>query len=81
MASDVSASKYVKVNPLLGARPSLGPISGDLLLPWGIIGTTNLFLFQMLLNSWELFVFFSLTGAAWHWLISGKQPWKFWGYA
>ncbi|MGK7905863.1 MAG: DUF87 domain-containing protein [Synechococcus sp.] len=73
--------KYVKVNPLLGYRPSLGPISGDLLLPWGIIGTANLFLFRMLLSSWELFVLFSLTGAAWHWLITGKQPWKFWGYA
>ncbi|MEO1100207.1 MAG: hypothetical protein AAFX57_21045, partial [Bacteroidota bacterium] len=47
----------------------------------GIIGKTNLLVVQLLLSSGELFVFFYLTGAAWHWLISGKQPWKFWGYA
>ena len=71
---------YIRINPILGRRPNIGPIPGDLILPWGCIVVVNLFVFQMLFSSWELFVLSCLSSGLWHWLISGKQPWKFWGY-
>ncbi|MGK7908454.1 MAG: DUF87 domain-containing protein [Synechococcus sp.] len=72
--------EYIRVSPVLGKRPNIGPIPGDLILPWGSIAVGNLLLFQMILSSWELFAVSFLASALWHWAMSGREPWKFWGH-
>ena len=80
MVSPANLSNYTRVNPVLGKRPSLGPIPGDLILPWGIILSVNCVIFQGFLNRWDLAIFGCLAGATWHWLVSGDSPWIFWGH-
>jgi hypothetical protein len=80
MADD---SKFRPINPLLGARPSFGPIPADLLLPWGAIGllifmtTRNVFPAFGLVLGWEWTIGLVVWGCATWWVLTGSRPYRF----
>jgi hypothetical protein len=74
----MSDRKFRQVNPLLGARPSLGPIPADLALPWGaivllvIIFTRSVFVLDM----WWTIGLIIWGCSSWA-LLTGTKPYKF----
>lgn len=65
------------MNRLLGERPSLGPIPGDQIVPWGIIFAIALALklFAGLSWFWACVLFF--WGASTWWILTGRRAWRF----
>ena len=79
----MSEPKFRPINPLLGARPSFGPIPADLLLPWGAIGLLIFILTRNILPGigialgWEWTVGLIVWGCATWWVLTGSRPYRF----
>lgn len=72
------AEKFRSVNPILGARPSIGPIPADLFLPWGVISFVILLLAQNFLHlNWVWTILLIAWGDATWWILTGSKPYKF----
>jgi hypothetical protein len=74
----MSEPKFRTVNPLLGARPSYGPIPADLLLPWGVISLLLFILSHSVLQlqmQWTIALIF--WGDASWWVLTGSKPYRF----
>jgi hypothetical protein len=73
----------IKVNRNLDKRPWLGPLPGNLILPWGSI-LLGVFLGYIIINRyypispyWALFADLVLTVS--HWILFGERPWEYGG--
>ena len=73
----MSPSSFRPVNQNLGARPQLGPVPAELVLPWGVIGIGTLLLSQLLTLNWVWTLVFILSDITIWWVLTGKTPWRF----
>ncbi|NEZ55837.1 hypothetical protein [Adonisia turfae] len=73
----MSPPSFRSVNQNLGARPRLGPVPAELILPWGSIGVVTLLICQLLALSWVWTLVFILSGMAVWWILTGNTPWRF----
>jgi len=74
----MSEPQFRTVNPLLGSRPSYGPIPADLLLPWGAISLLLFILSYSILHlqmQWTIALI--LWGDASWWVLTGSKPYRF----
>lgn len=68
---------FRSVNQNLGARPRLGPVPAELVLPWGFIGVLTLLVCQLLSLNWVWTLMFILSDMAVWWILTGHTPWRF----
>ncbi len=74
----MSEPQFRQINPLLGARPSFGPIPADLLLPWGAIALVVLISTKGVVNvGWEWTIGLTLWGCGTWWILTGSRPYRF----
>ena len=73
----MSLPSFRSVNQNLGARPRLGPVPAELILPWGSIGVITLLVCQLLALNWVWTLVFILSGMAVWWILTGNTPWRF----
>ena len=73
----MSPPSFRSVNQNLGARPRLGPVPAELILPWGSIGVITLLVCQLLALNWVWTLVFILSGMAVWWILTGNTPWRF----
>jgi hypothetical protein len=70
--------KFRQINQLLDARPSLGPIPADLVLPWGGITLLSLLMTRSIfLLDWQWTIGFIVWGCLSWTLLTGNKPYKF----
>lgn len=73
----MSEPKFRPINPLLGSRPSYGPIPADLLLPWGAISVVLFLLGHSVLklpHQWTGAMV--IWGDASWWIFVGNRPYR-----
>ena len=70
----MSPHPFRSVNQNLGARPRLGPVPAELILPWGSIGVITLLASQLLALNWAWTLVFILSGMAVWWILTGNTP-------
>lgn len=73
----MSPPKFRSVNQNLGARPRLGPVPAELVLPWGAIGVFTLLVCQLFSLNWVWTLVLILSGLAIWWILTGNTPWRF----
>jgi hypothetical protein len=70
--------EFRPVNQILGAKPSLGPIPADQVIPWITISLLSYFLSQILFNlGWTWTILLAVWGFATWWILTGKSSWRF----
>ena len=66
--------RYRNVNRILGEQPKSGPFPADQVLPWGMIGITNLIVFHYMFKAGWLAVSVSTAwGWATYWTLSSNK--------
>lgn len=78
-------SEFRRVNQILGAQPSLGPIPADQIFPWLIIILAAYFIVNgvfggILANDFQRWLWTALVsiwGIATWWILSGGRSWQF----
>lgn len=73
----MSPPTFRSVNRNLGARPRLGPVPAELVLPWSSIGVLTLLVCQLFSLNWVWTLVFILSGMAVWWILTGNTPWRF----
>ena len=73
----MSEKDFRSVTPNLGAKPRLGPVPAEMLLPWSGIGTGLLLFCQLLAVNWVWTTVLILGGISIWWILTGKAPWRF----
>lgn len=70
--------KFRTVNRILGSQPNVGPIPGDQVIPWCILGFLSIVLGRNILNlTWPqtgLIVGWAI--GTW-WILTGNKAWRF----
>ena len=73
----MSEPKFRTVNPLLGAKPSFGPIPADLLIPWGVISFSIFMITYSMELGWHWIIAFIVWGDASWWALTGSNAYQF----
>lgn len=75
MAKDTN---FRSVNPILGAKPSLGPIPADQIIPWTAIALLSYFVCNGIFGlNWMWTLLFAGWGFATWWILTGSKSWRF----
>ncbi|MEO1396214.1 MAG: hypothetical protein AAFV90_25225 [Cyanobacteria bacterium J06634_5] len=77
MTEKLHRQKPRPVNRILGAKPRLGPIPADQIIPWASILAVSYLLGQILGLSWSKIGFFAAWGMSTWWILTGSKSWKF----
>lgn len=65
---------FISISPMLNLKPQLGPIPGDMVIPWGLIGIVSYLLCQVLLDlGWTATCLIAVWGMGSCWLVMGKD--------
>lgn len=74
------SKKFIWVSQILDSKPTLGPIPGEQILPWGIISICGLGITQGLLGLGLLpSGVIIIWGCSSWWVLTGDESWKFLG--
>jgi hypothetical protein len=75
---DRKSDEFIPINQILNAKPQLGPIPGEQVIPWLIITIGSYLICQTLLGlDWWATLLVGVWGSATWWVLTGRESWKF----
>jgi hypothetical protein len=70
--------EFIPVNQILNAKPQLGPIPAEQVIPWIVIAIVSYLICQGLLQlDWWATLLVTVWGAASWWVLTGNESWRF----
>lgn len=75
--SDHRKDEFRTVNALLGAKPMLGPLAAEQIVPWTIILGLSTFAKQIFNLDWRWAGMLAVWGIATWWILTGSHPLRF----
>jgi len=75
---DKKSSEFIPINQILNAKPQLGPIPGEQVIPWLIITIGSYIICQVILSlDWWATGLVAIWGSATWWILTGNESWRF----
>lgn len=75
---DQKSNEFIPINQILNAKPQLGPIPGEQVIPWLIITIGSYLICQILLSlDWWATGLVAVWGSATWWILTGNESWRF----
>lgn len=75
---DKKSSEFISINQILNAKPQLGPIPGEQVIPWLIITIGSYIICQVILSlDWWATGLVAIWGSATWWILTGNESWRF----
>ena len=75
---DRKSGEFIPINQILNAKPQLGPIPGEQVIPWLIITIGSYIICQVVLSlDWWATGLVGIWGSATWWILTGNEGWRF----